>query len=141
MNWCEQRGIEVVDSAGKAKEQQGKIEHHAQLFELMLEDVQAGVQTTDGVRVEGVPRRAAGSQEQPVVDFWCHSDATGIRSQSRNLREPPQRQPRLDREQFDDARQGRGTGGEDSENRKIEALDTRPRVVPTFQETRLQSGA
>ena len=43
-NWCEQRGIEVVDSAGKAKEQQGKVEHHAQLFELMLKDVLADVQ-------------------------------------------------------------------------------------------------
>ena len=44
MNRCEQRGIEVVDSAGKAKEQQGQVEHHAQLFELMLEDVLAEVQ-------------------------------------------------------------------------------------------------
>ena len=44
MNWCEQRAIEVVDSAGKAKEQQGKVERHAQLFELMLEDVLADVQ-------------------------------------------------------------------------------------------------
>ena len=44
VNWCEQRGIEVVDSAGKAKEQQGKVEHHAELFELMLEDVLADVQ-------------------------------------------------------------------------------------------------
>ena len=35
MSWCKQRGIEVVDSAGKAKEQQDKVEHHAQLFELM----------------------------------------------------------------------------------------------------------
>ena len=34
MNWCEEPGVEVVDSAGKAKEQQGKVEHHAQLFEL-----------------------------------------------------------------------------------------------------------
>ena len=44
MNWCEERGIEVVDSTGKAEEQQGKVEHHAQLFELMLEDVLADVQ-------------------------------------------------------------------------------------------------
>ena len=43
MNWCEQRGIEVVDSAGKAKERQGKVEHYAQLFELMLEDDLADV--------------------------------------------------------------------------------------------------
>ena len=39
----EQRGTEVVDSAGKTKEQQGKVEHHAQLLELMLEDVLADV--------------------------------------------------------------------------------------------------
>ena len=44
LNWCEQWGIEVVDSAGNAKEQQGKVEHNAQLFELMLEDILADVQ-------------------------------------------------------------------------------------------------
>ena len=43
-NWCGQRGVEVVDSAGNAKEQQGKVEHHAHLFELLLEGVLAGVQ-------------------------------------------------------------------------------------------------
>ena len=42
--WWEQRGIKVVDSAENAKEQQGKVEHHAQLFELMLEDVLTEVQ-------------------------------------------------------------------------------------------------
>ena len=44
MIFCEQRGTEVVDSAGKAKEQQGKVEHHAQQFELMPEDVLADLQ-------------------------------------------------------------------------------------------------
>ena len=44
MNWCALRGIEVVDFAGKTKEQPGKVEHRAQLFELMLEDVLADVQ-------------------------------------------------------------------------------------------------
>ena len=34
----------MVDFAGKAKDQQGKVEHHAQLFELMLENVLADVQ-------------------------------------------------------------------------------------------------
>ena len=33
-----------MDSAGKAKEQQGKVEHHAQLFGPLLEDVLADVQ-------------------------------------------------------------------------------------------------
>ena len=35
INWCEQRGIEVTRQ---------KVEHHAQLFELMLEDVLAEMQ-------------------------------------------------------------------------------------------------
>ena len=34
----------MLDSVGKAKEQQGKIDHHAQLFEPMLEDVLEDVQ-------------------------------------------------------------------------------------------------
>eukprot|EP00959_Pyramimonas_sp_CCMP1952_P343801 7201465-Pyramimonas_sp.AAC.1 len=38
-NWCERQEIEVVDTAGGAKEQNGKIEQHNQLFEMMLEDV------------------------------------------------------------------------------------------------------
>ena len=38
-NWCEQRGIEGLDSAGKTKDQQGRVENRAQLFELVLEDV------------------------------------------------------------------------------------------------------
>ena len=33
-----------MDSARNSKEQQGKLEHHAQLFEFMLEDVLADVQ-------------------------------------------------------------------------------------------------
>ena len=39
MNWCEQRRIEVVNSDRKANEEQDKVEHRAQLFELLLEDV------------------------------------------------------------------------------------------------------
>ncbi|CAK0792131.1 unnamed protein product, partial [Prorocentrum cordatum] len=39
LNWCERQEIEVVDTAVGAKEQNGKIEHHNQLFEIMLEDV------------------------------------------------------------------------------------------------------
>ena len=44
VKWCEQGGVEVVDPAGKVKEQQGKAEHHAQLFEPTLGDVLADVQ-------------------------------------------------------------------------------------------------
>ena len=40
MNWCD----EVVDSAGKATEQHGKVEHNARLSELVLEDILAEVQ-------------------------------------------------------------------------------------------------
>ena len=77
MNWCGKRGIEVVDAAGKAKEQQGKVEHHAQLFEHMLENVL-----------------------QPVVSFWCLADGAGIRAQTRDPGEPPEKQSGSDREQF-----------------------------------------
>ena len=77
MNWCRKRGIEVVDAAGKVKEQQGKVEHHAQLFELTLEDVL-----------------------QPVVSFWCLAEGAGIRAQTRDPGEPPEQQSGSDREQF-----------------------------------------
>ena len=80
----------MVDSAGKAKERQSKIEHHAQLFE-----PHAGgrpgrdVQTTDGVREERVSRRFARKPKTAYVGgFWCHSDATGVLSQSRDPIEP-----------------------------------------------------
>ena len=63
-DWCEQ-GIEVVDSAGKTKEQQGKVEHHAQLFELMLEDV---FYSTLGVR------RTVKSSTAAVVAGSLHPD-------------------------------------------------------------------
>ena len=35
----------MVDAAGKAEEQQGNVEHHAQMFELMFEGVLADVRT------------------------------------------------------------------------------------------------
>ena len=43
LNGCEQRGTEVVDTADKAKEEKNQVQHHAQMFEPMLEDVLADV--------------------------------------------------------------------------------------------------
>ena len=89
MNWCEQRGIEVVDSAGSAKEQQGKVEHHTQLFELMLEDVLADVQP----QTEYEWRECLTSLQEAKSSLLSVSGVSPIRSQSRDLQRLPVRQP------------------------------------------------
>ena len=80
MNWCEQRGIEVVDSAGKAKEHQGKVEHHAQLFELMPQTEYEWRECLDGLQ----------EAKNSLLSVSGVSDAAGVRSYSRNLKGPPQ---------------------------------------------------
>ena len=54
VNSFEQRGMEVVDTAGKAKEQQGQVERHTQMFAVMFEDVLTDVQSrsTSGESVQ-----------------------------------------------------------------------------------------
>ena len=49
-----QRGTEVVDTADKAKEQKSKVQHHAQMFELMFEDVLADVHRNSPLSVAGI---------------------------------------------------------------------------------------
>ena len=53
-----------VDAAGTAREQQGKVEHHAHLFELMFVDVLADVQPQTEYE-ERVSQGFAGGHEQP----------------------------------------------------------------------------
>ena len=135
MNWCDQRSIEVVDSLGKAKEQQGKVEQHAQLFELTLEDVLADVQP-----LEGMLRRAARGQEQLVVCFWRLSDAAGIRSQSRYPGGFLGRHSESDREQFVSIRQSPWTSGECLDDRELrhDRVFTHPRLAtPRQEQTRI----
>ena len=91
-----------------------------------------------------MPRRAARSQEQPVVGFWCSfSDAAGVRPQSRDPREPLSDNPDLianssmlhDRDAGQAARVrtiARTKLMLHSDKLNARELDTRPRVVPTF---------
>lgn len=44
LGWCERRGIQVIDTAGEVTEQNGKVEHQGQMFEMMLEDALREVQ-------------------------------------------------------------------------------------------------
>ena len=59
----------MVEASGKAKEPQGKVEHHAKLFELMRKDVLAEVQP----QTEYEWRECFDAWL--VVGFWCLSGA------------------------------------------------------------------
>ena len=63
----------MVDTADKAKEQKSKVQHHAQMFEPMLEDVLANVR-----------------KNSSLFSGWSLSDAARDRAQSRDLRGLPQ---------------------------------------------------
>ena len=77
LNGCEQRRTEVVDTPDKAKEQKNKVQHHAQMFEPMLDDVLANVR-----------------KNSSLFSGWSLSDAACDRAQSRDLRGLPQWQHR-----------------------------------------------
>ena len=90
MNLCENQGIEVVGSTGKAKEQQGKVEHHALLIKLMLEDVVADVQA----QTEHEWRECLDALQEAKNSLLSVAGLSpkqlGFRSQFRNPREPLQ---------------------------------------------------
>ena len=135
MNWCEQRGIEVVHSAGKAKEQQHKVEHHAQLFELMLDDVLPAVQP----QTECECRECLAALQEAKDSLLSVSGVSPIQLVSRDPGDHP------DLIASSSVLHDRGAGEvESSDDRENEfmlhsdklsarrAPDTRQRVVPTF---------
>ena len=117
MIWCEQRGIVVVASAGKANKQQGTVEYHAQLFELMLEDVVADVQPQTEYEwrecLDALPE--AKNSLLTVSGVSLMQLVFPVRSQ-----EPLKRQSRTGTDQFFSTRQRRWTCGENSDDRENE---------------------
>ena len=110
----------MVDSAGKAKDQQGKVEHHAQLFELMLEDVLADVQP----QTEYEWRECLDALQEAKSSLLSVS---GVSPMQLVFGRNPEVQgnllsdnPDLIARQFDAARRRRRTSGEGSDNRKNE---------------------
>ena len=149
LNWCEQRGIEVVDSAGNAMEQQGKVEHHVQMFELMLEDVLADVQPQTQHKWRDSLDALQGGQEQSVVSLLCLSLRCSWCSDAiqRSLQDLLCNNPDMvaNSSLLHDRGAGRAARVRTVARTKLmmhsdklnarRALDTRPRVAPTFLET------
>ena len=144
MHWCEQRSIEVVDTAGSAKEQQGKVEHHAQLFELMLEDVLADVEP----QTECELRECLDSLQESKNSLFSVSGVTPMQLVFGRDPETPgdllRKNPDLvaNSSLLHDRDAGRAARVRTIARTKLmlhsdklnsrRALDTRPRVVPTF---------
>ena len=78
-----------MTSLEKAKGQQGQVEHHAQLFELTLENVLAVVHPQRECEWNDCLDALQKAKNNLFVRFWCLSDAAGLRSQSRDPRRPP----------------------------------------------------
>ncbi|CAK0868212.1 unnamed protein product [Prorocentrum cordatum] len=92
-NWCERQGIEAADAAGGAKEQNGKIEHHNQLFDPRAQ--QARIRTIARMKLlmqqdKLTTRRALDSRPRVVVKYQP-SDMVAVWRMMRNKGIPGKR--------------------------------------------------
>ena len=102
-----------MDSAGKAKEQQGKVEHHAQLFGPLLEDVLADVQP----QTEYKWRECFDALQEARNSLLSVS---GVSPMQLAFGQGSWEISGSDREQFASTRQRRWTGGQSSDNSENE---------------------